>query len=258
MATTVMRHSRGGRGGKKASNPRRGESNAGKKIAKRRARNPEATLKDILEASLSCMAAGGSEGVSLLRVAQMARVNRSTAYEYFQTRENLIERSIEWASNQLLGAVFGDLLAPGETPIENVEKILTQHRAGDVLEYNKRLANFAMTNPELCRVWLTQVLTLPNPATDPFWRTWQGSTSYFAKTKFAQKNIDAGVFTVIILAGAFLWPISARAHAKTGKGLRAQADRYVRECLRLSLFGAIRPEHFPELVQTLEARGSNK
>ena len=49
-----------------------------------------------------------------------------------------------------------------------------------------RLANFAMEDPELCRIWLVQVLSSPDPTRDRLWKEYEGSTARFARTKLAQ------------------------------------------------------------------------
>jgi AcrR family transcriptional regulator len=203
-------------------------------------RNPEATKLAILNACLSSLAAGGPDGVSLIAVARTADVNRSTVYDYYRTRENLIAETTAWISNRLFRAVFGELETLGERPFENT----------DVLELNRRLVNFSMANPELCRVWLMQVLAMPDPTCDPFWREYEGSVERFASTEVAQRNIDPEVYTVLILAGAFLWPVRAR--TRNGKTmLAAEAERFLQESIRLALYGALRPEFFPDLAKAV-------
>src|SRR6266481_4360271 len=51
----------------------------------------------------------GKEGLSVSQVARRAGVNRGTAYQHFQTREQLIEATVEWVSEKLHHAVYGDL-----------------------------------------------------------------------------------------------------------------------------------------------------
>lgn len=214
------------------------------KTRKRRPRDPVETRKVILEAALTRLAADGPEGISLSEVAHLAGVNRGTAYQHFETRENLIKATTEWVSDKLFRSVFGDPETIGERQVEKV----------DMMDMTERLATFAMDNPELCRVWLMQVLSMPNPASDPFWKEYEGSMARFAQTKLAQDNVDPEVLSVIFLAGTFLWPIWARARTKTSRGLRQQAHRFVLECIRVSMYGSLRPEYFPDLAERLQAQ----
>jgi AcrR family transcriptional regulator len=208
---------------------------------KRRPRDPDATREVILEAARTLLAKNGPEGVSLSEVAHLAGVNRGTAYQHFETREKLIEATVTWASGKLFRAAFGDPDTIGERRVEEV----------DVAAMNERLAEYAMDNPELCRVWLLQVLASPDPTTDPFWREYQGSFQRFAATEMAQPGIDAEVLSVMNLSGIFFWPIWARAHASEEADRLRFASRYVTEILRLSLYGTMRVEAFPEIVERL-------
>lgn len=206
-------------------------------------RDPERTRETILEAARTRLANDGPEGLSLSEVAHLAGVNRGTAYQHFETREKLIKATAEWVSDKLFRAVFGDPATVGERRVEQV----------DVADLTDRLANFAMDNPELCRVWLLQVLSSPDPARDPFWKEYEGSTARFARTKLAQGNIDTEVLSVITLAGAFLWPVWARAHSKSDKERRRAAYRFAQECLRLCMYGSLRPEHYPGTANRLKS-----
>src|SRR6266571_5867450 len=103
----------------------------------RRKRDPEGTREAILEAAGLVLAQDGKEGVSVAQVAQRAGVNRGTAYQHFQTREQLIEATTAWVSDKLRRAVFGDP-AVQEKPTDSTGiEALTAH-----------IAEFAMENPE--------------------------------------------------------------------------------------------------------------
>ena len=208
---------------------------------KRRARDPEATRADILEAALTMLSKEGPEALSLSAVAVLAGVNRGTAYQHFETRENLVAAALELVSRRMFQAVFGDPELIGERDVKQV----------DMVETTERLATFAMENPDLCRIWLLQLLTLPDPSKDPFWREFAGSIGRFAVTELAQPDIDVTVFSVITLAGNFLWPLWARAHSQDEAGRKALAQRFSREILRLSLHGTLVEENNPEIVARL-------
>ena len=210
-------------------------------------RNPEATKLAILNACLSSLATGGPDGVSLIAVARTADVNRSTVYDYYRTRENLIAETTAWISNRLFRAVFGDVETLGERPFENT----------DVLELNRRLVNFSMENPELCRVWLMQVLAMPDPTLDPFWREYEGSVEQFAGTEVAQpRHRSRGVHRA--------YPGRRVPLARPRTGPECKAPRWLPKpngscvkSIRLALYGAMRPEFFPDLVKAVaEPAGS--
>ena len=208
-------------------------------IRKRRSRDPVATREAILEAARTLLAKDGPEGISLSEVAHLAGVNRGTAYQHFETREKLIEATAEWVSDKMYRAVFGDPETIGERRVEQV----------DIEDTTDRLTNFAMANPELCRIWLLQLLSSPEPTADPFWREYEGSLHRFANTDLAQDGVDSEVLSVLILAGAFLWPIWARSHARSDDERRALARRFASESLRLCMYGSMQSDQFPQIAE---------
>lgn len=211
---------------------------------KRRTRDPVATRRAILEAASTLLAKDGPEGISLSAVAHLAGVNRGTAYQHFETRENLVRATIDWVSDKLFRAVFGPPETIGERRVEEV----------DTAALTDRLADFAMENPDLCRVWLQQVLASPDPASDPFWREYYGSFGRFAATDLAEPGIDVEVVSVLILAGVFFWPILVRAHAAGDKERARQTRRFADEVMRLSMYGTMKAEAFPEVIDRLKRR----
>lgn len=209
-------------------------SNPSKKKPPRRKRDPDGTREKILEAAGKILAKDGREGLSVSQVAQLAGVNRGTAYQHFQTREQLVEATTGWVSDRLTKAVFSDA-AP--TANGNID-------ARGVAEH---LVEFAMENPELGRAWLFEVLTSERPSNDRFWKQYKTRFEEFAQSDLAQPGIDTEVHSVLMLLGAFLWPVWARAHARTAKERQEMSKRYSDEVLRLSLHGTMRPEMFTEL-----------
>jgi AcrR family transcriptional regulator len=183
------------------------------------------------------LAKDGKEGVSVAQVAQRAGVNRGTAYQHFQTREQLIEATAAWASERLYRTVFGDPVIARDQAVGTV----------DIEAVLEHLADFAMENPEIGRVWLFELLTSRRPADDPFWQKFVSNLERFTKTDLAQPGVDVEVLSVLVLAGSFLWPVWARAHARTAKERQQMSKRFSRELLRLSLHGTLRPEKYPHL-----------
>ena len=208
---------------------------------KRRRRNPDATREEILNAARTILANDGIEGLSVSSVAQAAGVNRGTAYLHFQDREALVAQTVASVSEMLLQAVYGDQAELAEAHVEQVDQVaLTDN-----------LANFAMENPDLCRVWLLQVLASADPAADPFWRKYVTSLRRFAATPLAKPGIDAEVLSVIVLAGTFLWPIWSHAGDLKQAARRVAADRFATELLRLSMHGSMVAEQLPAVTRRL-------
>jgi AcrR family transcriptional regulator len=210
-------------------------------VKKRRPRDPVATRAVILEAACTLLSRDGPDGVTLSAVALLAGVNRGTAYQHFETREKLVEATVQMVSDRIFREVFGDPETIGERQVEQV----------DMVEVTERLAYFAMENPELCRSWFLQVLSLPDPTSDPFWREYSGSIGRFARTDLAEPGIDAEAWSIISLAGNFLWPVWAHSHSQGADERRALAKRFAHEMLRLSMYGTINTAKFPKIAAQL-------
>ncbi|MGO9933310.1 MAG: TetR/AcrR family transcriptional regulator [Steroidobacteraceae bacterium] len=211
-------------------------------------RDPLGTREAILKAAREVLARDGKEGLSVAQVAQRAGVNRGTAYQHFKTREELIEATAVWVSEALYHATFGD---PEVAPDQSI-----MHISVDGLTHH--LANFAMENPELGRIWLFELLSSRRPASDAFWRQYETNLALFATTENAQPGIDTEVASVIMLAGCFLWPVWARSHARTAKERQQMAARFAREVIRMCMHGTLRPEKYPDIDAKLQKARSGK
>lgn len=215
--------------------------------ARRRRQNPEGTRAAILEAACSLLAKDGPEGLSVSQVAQRAGVNRGTAYQHFQTREQLLEATTTWVSEKLRLAVFGEAALDGASVTR-----------GDARGVAERMAAFAMDNTALSRVWLFEVLSANRPTADPFWNQFKTELELFARSGNAQPGIDVEVHAVMMLIGTLLWPVFARADRRSAQDRRQLVERFSNEMLRLSLQGTMRPDCFPELDQKLSRAAAQR
>jgi AcrR family transcriptional regulator len=208
-----------------------------------RRRDPVGTREAILEAAREILAHDGKEGLRVSKVANRARVNRGTAYQHFQSREQLVEATAESVSEKIYEAVYGSLRTVDQAADSDAVRGVTQH-----------LADFAMENPELSRAWLFELLSSQRPASDRFWREFESSFEQLAKTEYARPHIDTEVVSVLMLGGIFLWPLWARARARNAQERQQMTKRLAREVLRLSMYGTLSPEKFPELEKLFRVK----
>ena len=210
----------------------------------RRRRNLEATRAEILAAARTVMASDGPEGLSLSKVAHLAGVNRGTAYQHFETREDLVKATVSGVSDYLVETVFGhgrdasNTQDPAEFP---------------VFEVISNLVDFAVENPDLGRIWLFETLASDNPGEDSFFRRFKEATESLSGSEYSEPGIDAEAHAVTLLAACFLWPVWVKAKARSRKERSEMARRMRREMLRLSLHGTLRAERFPQLEKLLES-----
>lgn len=208
----------------------------------KRRRDPEKTREAILRVAGQLLAKDGPEGLSVSQVAQLAGVNRGTAYHHFQTREQLVNATTAWVSERLCQEVFGTSEPDKQRDVRLDPQIVIE-----------KLVTFAMEYPEFGRVWLFEVLSSSQPANDPFWNIFKRHIDKFVVSEYAQPDIDDEVHAVLMLVGVFLWPVWARVHAGDEEARSKMAKRYSNEIVRLSLNGTMRKDKFEELLKSQNA-----
>ncbi|TXS95800.1 TetR/AcrR family transcriptional regulator [Parahaliea maris] len=222
--------------------------------APRRKRDPQSTRIAILEAAKTVLAKDGSEGLSVSSVAQLAGVNRGTAYQHFNAKEELVRATLEWVSQQLLVAVFedGGLGGEGASSRPDIDLAHLPGVINGMAEFNLRLSLYAVENPEIGRIWLYDVLSRQNPREDVFYKRFEQSMQNFADSDASEKDIDVQALAVLMLTGYFLWPVWVESHAKSKKARQKMAERYAAEVLRVSMHGVIHADGYAILQSFLE------
>lgn len=220
-------------------------AHAKRKSDKRRTRNPDATRTQILKAAMTLLAEDGPEGLKVSRVAHLAGVNRGTAYQHFQTREDLARATAATVGQQLSKAMYG-----GEVENPDFPTLSDQ----PAMQYIERLASFAVENPELARVWLFETLKAKDPSEDLFFKQFKESLETLTNSDAGRDKVDTEALSVILLAGYFLWPVWVRAHARTKKERADMASRFAKEVARLSMYGIAKPERYPKVVAKLKKK----
>jgi AcrR family transcriptional regulator len=210
----------------------------------RRKRNPESTRASILEAAKTILARDGAEGLSVSSVAKLAGVNRGTAYQHFQVKEDLIRATLDSVSQQLLDAVFGGWDAEGNRPedfpppdLEHLPDVINS-----MADFNLRLAEYAIDNPDIGRIWLYDVLSRKNPKEDVFYKRFESALKEMAMSDATEEGMDTEVLAVLMLTGYFMWPVWARSHASSKKERKLMAERFASEITRFSMHGVFRDE----------------
>jgi AcrR family transcriptional regulator len=212
------------------------------KPRQRRRRDPESTRISILEAAKTILAQDGAEGLSVSSVAKLAGVNRGTAYQHFQVKEDLIRATLDWVSYQLLDAVFEGWDSDGKRPegfpqpdLEHLPDVINSMAA-----FNLRLAEYAIENPDIGRIWLYDVLSRKNPKDDVFYKRFELAMKEMATSDATHDDMDTEVLAVLMLTGYFLWPVWVRSHASGKKERKAMAARFASEVTRFSMRGVFR------------------
>jgi AcrR family transcriptional regulator len=192
------------------------------------AKKSRATL---LAAARELMAESGPETLTVVAVARRAGLNRSTAYQHFKNRE------------QLLRAV-------GDTFADEVQRMFSEPR--DLGEQVDFFVHYFQKHPNIARVWMFWLLSNDGEPTPEGWDDYVSAIERLARSSRSQDGIDAEMFGVIGMSTALVWSLMVRQRAESEEEARSETLRFARELKRLFLFGALRPESWPEFTAEFE------
>jgi AcrR family transcriptional regulator len=113
-------------------------------LTARKRRDAEATHDALLKAARAMMAESGPETLTVSEVAHRAGVNRTTAYQHFRTREDLMGAVLAQVANETSLMLKTDL-----SPSQLLDS----------------MTEYFLDHPEIARLWMFQMLQniqLPN------------------------------------------------------------------------------------------------
>ena len=186
----------------------------------------ERTRRRIVEAARRLMAERGPESLTVSAVAHAAAINRTTAYQHFRTRDELVRA----VTDELIAEV-GAYLA-GQRPI---------------VEHIDAVAGYFLEHPELARLalhWLLSESPIPREALSLLFR----ETTRLAQSPGARSGADPEMLGHLMMGVAVLWPLYARVEFEDADARSAATARLARELKRVLLYGLLRPEDWPHLV----------
>ena len=192
------------------------------------ARASRATL---LGAARELVAEEGLEALTVVAVAQRAGLNRSTAYQHFRSREDLV---------QAVGRVFA----------RDLRAMFAEPRAlGEQIDF---FAHHFRQHPDIARIWMFHLLRDDETVAKPGWDEYVSALERLARSPRSQDGIDAEMLCVIGMTSALVWSLMVRQRTEDEEAARTETDRFARELKRLFLHGALRPESWPELAEDLD------
>jgi AcrR family transcriptional regulator len=184
------------------------------------------TRERIVAAARRQMAERGPESLTVSAVAHAAGINRTTAYQHFRTRDDLVNAVTE----QLIVEV-GDYLAAQRPIVEHIDAV----------------AAYFLEHPELARLaihWLLSESPIPRAGMELFLQ----ETRRVVDDGSALDDADPEMLGHLMMGVAVLWPLHARIEFEDADARRAATARLARELKRVLLYGVLRPEQWPNLV----------
>lgn len=184
----------------------------------------------LLQAARALVAERGMEALTVVAVAGRAGLNRSTAYQHFKSRDELIDA---------VRREFG----------REVRRIFSEPRQiGEQIDF---FVQYFRDHPDVARMWMFRLLSDQDETAAKGWEEYVEALERLARSKRSQDGIDAEMLGVIGMTSALVWSLMARGRTSTEAEAQDQTDRFARELKRLFLYGALRPAAWPDLAEEL-------
>lgn len=194
-----------------------------------RRRDYRSSRERLLRTARELMAERGPAAVTVSEVAHRAALNRTTAYQHFRTRDELV------------AAVFADLA-------NDVARMLVAPMPiGERIDH---MARFFVEHPEVTQLTLHQLISA-NPLPPDAWEQYLGELRRITSNSKAQPGVDVEMLGYVLMSVGILWPLLARAAHETPVAMERATERLAREVKRLLLFGVLRPEAWPDLAASI-------
>jgi AcrR family transcriptional regulator len=187
------------------------------------------TRKLIVQAARRLMAERGPESLTVSAVAHLAEINRTTAYQHFRTRDDLVR-------------------AVTDEAIEQVAEFFAEHRP--LVEHIDALVGYFVDHPELGRLaihWLLSDVPIPRAGMGLL----LAESRNIVASGGARADADPEMLGHLLMSVAVLWPLHARIEFEDEEARQAATARLAREMKRVLLYGVLMPEQWPDLVGQL-------
>jgi AcrR family transcriptional regulator len=188
---------------------------------KRRNRNFEDTHRLLIEKAVELISESGAEAVSVSALARATRINRSTVYYHFDSRDALIAAVRKWSSEEL---------AKGVSP-DAARRVGIDH-----------ISSFVLRNPEIIKLWIDDYIA-PGDIRQryPQWDSLVAQIAEsFAESAPDDDPCDAEVYCVLMLTSAFIAPRVFKNSVHPQESLERIVERFSREQHRMILREGIR------------------
>ena len=152
----------------------------------RRNQNFTETHQMLIETAVRLISERGVEALSLVDLARIMQMNRSTVYYHFKNREALIAAVKQWSSAQL--AKGRDVDLPRSQRIDHISR-------------------FVLENPDVIKLFIDDFISVGDIRQRyPQWDELVRGMSSILRKNFPGEAVDPEVYCVLILTGAFIGP----------------------------------------------------
>lgn len=179
---------------------------------KRRNRNYEDTHRVLIEKAVELISELGADSVSVSALARATRINRSTVYYHFDSRESLIAAVRKWSSDELAKGI--NLDAERREGIEHIP-------------------SFVLKNPEIIKLWIDDFIAAGDIRQR--YPQWDSLVAHIdqAFRMAPDQECDAEVYCVLMLTSAFIGPRVFKNSVRPQESLERIVERFTQEQQRM-------------------------
>ena len=179
---------------------------------KRRNRNYEDTHRVLIEKAVELIADLGADSVSVSALARATRINRSTVYYHFDSRESLIAAVRHWSSDELAKGI--NLDPAREAGIEHIP-------------------SFVLKNPEIIKLWIDEFIAAGDIRKR--YPQWDSLVAHVTQAFLMApgQECDAEVYCVLMLTSAFIGPRVFKNSVRPHESLERIVERFAVEQRRM-------------------------
>lgn len=159
---------------------------AAERPAQRRNKGFEATHQEMIETAVRLISAKGVDSLSIAALARAMRINRTTVYYHFESRDSLLDAVKHWSAEQLA---------------KGLAVALPQQERMDFV------TRFVLENPALIKLWIDDFIAPGDIRTRyPLWDALvEGMAATFA-ARLPAEPVDAEIYCVMLLTSAIIGP----------------------------------------------------
>ncbi len=155
-------------------------------LTQRRNKGFDDTHQSMIDTAVRLISEKGVDSLSIAAIARAMRINRTTVYYHFESREALIEAVKQWSSAQLARGL--SLAAPQQERIDFITR-------------------FVLENPGLIKLWIDDFVSTGDIRDRyPFWDELVKSMAASFARNTQDETVDAEVYCVILLTSAIIGP----------------------------------------------------
>ncbi len=179
---------------------------------KRRNRNYEDTHRVLIEKAVELISELGADAVSVSALARATRINRSTVYYHFDSRDALIAAVRQWSSEELAKGI--DLDGARQDGIEHI-------------------AGFVLNNPEIIKLWIDDFIATGDIRQR--YPQWDSLVAHIDQAFRAtpDQECDAEVYCVLMLTSAFIAPRVFKNSVRPQESMARIVERFTLEQQRM-------------------------